>query len=83
MQTSTENVDCQNMTQNMALNSKQEIKISKNTQAEDKKRRETSVKNLIGYEWKEASNGAKIEVVIYFLNIIIIIQQIKNTVDIC
>ena len=81
MQTSTENVDSQNMTQdlseneslyelnkkvngwNMALNSKQEIKIPKNTQADDKKRRETSVKNLIGYEWKEASNGAKIEVV--------------------
>ena len=45
MQTSTENVDSQNMTQ------------------EDIKRRETTVKNLIGYEWKEASNGAKIEVV--------------------
>ena len=24
---------------------------------------ESTVKNLIGYEWKEASNGAKIEVV--------------------
>ena len=32
-------------------------------QEEDKKRRETSMKNLIGYEWKEASNGATIEVV--------------------
>ena len=48
---------------NMALNSKQEIKIKNDTQAQDKKRRETSVKNLIGYEWKEASNGDKIEVV--------------------
>jgi acyl-CoA reductase-like NAD-dependent aldehyde dehydrogenase len=33
------------------------------TQEEDKKRRETSMKNLIGYEWKEASDGNKIEVV--------------------
>ena len=46
MQTSTENVDSQNM-----------------TQTQEKKRRETSVKNLIGYEWKEARDGAKIEVV--------------------
>ena len=27
------------------------------------KREEATMKNLIGYEWKEASNGAKIEVV--------------------
>ena len=46
MQTSTENVDSQNM-----------------TQTQEKKSRETSVKNLIGYEWKEARDGAKIEVV--------------------
>lgn len=39
---------------NMALNSKQN---------DEEKRRVTSVKNLIGYEWKEALNGAKIEVV--------------------
>ena len=39
---------------NISLNIKQE---------EELKRRETSVKNLIGYEWKEASNGDKIEVV--------------------
>ncbi len=94
MQTSTENVDSQNMTQdleedialdleksareqstalyelnkkvnswNMALNSKQEIKSQNDEETQEKKRRETSVKNLIGYEWKEASNGAKIEVV--------------------
>ena len=94
MQTSTENVDSQNMTQdleedialdlektareqstalyqlnkkvnswNMALNSRQVIKSQNSEQAQEKKRRETSVKNLIGYEWKEASNGAKIEVV--------------------
>ena len=48
---------------NMALNSKQGLKVQDNIQTQDKKRRETSVKNLIGYEWKEASNGAKIEVV--------------------
>ena len=48
---------------NMTLNAKKEMKIQKNSETEDKKRRETSVKNLIGYEWKEASNGAKIEVV--------------------
>ena len=46
MQTSTGNVDSQNM-----------------AQEENIKRRETTMKNLIGYEWKEASNGAKIEVV--------------------
>ncbi len=48
---------------NMALNSRQVIKSQNSEQAQDKKRRKTSVKNLIGYEWKEASNGAKIEVV--------------------
>ena len=48
---------------NMALNSKQGLKVQDNIQTQDKKRRETSVKNLIGYEWKEASNGDKIEVV--------------------
>ena len=90
MQTSTENVDSQNMTQdialdleksareqstalyelnkkvnswNMALNSKQVIKSQNNLETQEKKRRETSVKNLIGYEWKEARDGAKIEVV--------------------
>ena len=64
MQTSTENVDSHNMAQcNMTLNSKQEIKSQKDTQADNEKRRETSVKNLIGYEWKEARDGAKIEVV--------------------
>ena len=94
MQTSTDNVDSQNMTQNieedrtldleksareqstalyelnkkinswnMALNSKQAMKFQKGDQTQEKKRRETSVKNLIGYEWKEASNGDKIEVV--------------------
>ena len=90
MQTSTENVDSQNMTQdialdleksareqstalyelnkkvnswNMALNSKQVIKSQNDLETQEKKRRETSVKNLIGYEWKEARDGAKIEVV--------------------
>ena len=48
---------------NMALNAKQEIKFQNDEKTQEKKRRETSVKNLIGYEWKEASNGAKIEVV--------------------
>ena len=96
MQTSTENVGSQNMTQNLEnspntdlpleleksleaqnnalqeLNqkvnnwntalAKQAVK-QKDIESQEKKRRETSVKNLIGYEWKEARDGAKIEVV--------------------
>ena len=46
---------------NTAL-AKQAVK-QKDIESQEKKRRETSVKNLIGYEWKEARDGAKIEVV--------------------
>ena len=38
-----------------------EVTVCKNRNLE--KKEGTTVKNLIGYEWKEASNGAKIEVV--------------------
>ena len=38
-----------------------EVTVCKNKNLE--KEEGTTVKNLIGYEWKEASNGAKIEVV--------------------
>ena len=48
---------------NMSLNSRQRLVEQNDTQTDNLKRRETSVKNLIGYEWKEASDGAKIEVV--------------------
>ena len=41
-----------------------EIRVCQNVKAYNKmKKEEATMKNLIGYEWKEASNGATIEVV--------------------
>ena len=40
-----------------------EVMVCKKKETYLMKEEECSVKNLIGYEWKEASNGAKIEVV--------------------